>query len=669
MAITRTELSASDQRYFARFDRWQGPLAPVNVIRDLLDPAEIALKRERYAPLLETALETARTPLDLTEDWDRLHGQVFAKMNAASLYYLFTGDPSVVPEAIAAFEACEACPRPHFTYSTCVGILDLDLRTAHVAHFVAVMECCFGDALPVDVRRRMRELVIDRILAPGLEAERTVRYAWMESDANWRIILCGAFAIAGMVYRDDFPAWRALVDYGIEAMLVCAATGDRQGSWNEGPGYWEYGFDTGVAFLHALRLFTGGAVDLFRHPFYAHTGDFRVFMQPRPGVNWNWSDCGKEAGASTALVAFARATRNPLYQHAVEESGLHGLWQLYWYDPALPAAPPAAADCTRYFPGVGALIWRTGFAPEDTFIGVKGGDLLHYNHHCHLDMGSLVVHAAGQELLAELDHWPYPHEGIKDPSKKGYQPGFYDIENKRWMGIDFDNKLAEGHNGVSIEGHLPEFRLKAPARFLRRIDTPALKVAVVDSTAMFTPAVSRVRRYVIFLPPDILLLVDEIRAPQPVRARLHFHYPFAQPPALGIGNVGPAHGSGIDAAVEWGTDSFRIAVEHAELRARLLCPAAEDHLILGHNERRTTYRPPAGLLTRVNKYLYAENLYRKPRLTFVTAMQFGPTGFAEADFTLVGEPIRDTRFSVRVRRSEGVLRIAVDMGKITVNIQ
>jgi len=667
MPLNREQLKPMDQKYFQQFTRWQAPAVRPNVVRDLLLPAEIAEKRARYPEVMAKALELALKPLDVSLDWDQLHGKVFSKLGNASLYYLFTGDPQVIPAAIEAFEVIEACRREYFTFSTCLGVLDMDLRTAHVAHAVAAMECCFGDALPAELRRRMSALVVKRILTPGLEAERTKRYPWMHSDANWRIILCGGFAFAGMVFADDFPEYRALLEYGIEAMLVCAATGDRAGSWNEGPGYWNYGFSLGTAFMHALKTFTGGKVNLFTHPFYRRTGDFFVFMHPRAGVIWNWSDCGKQAGASVALTAFARALQHPTYQQAVETAGIDTIENLYWYDPALKSAPPTADACTRYFPSVGVLTWRTGFDERDTFVGVKGGSLVHYNHHCHVDMGTVVVHTEGRELLAELDHWPYPHEGIKDPNRKGYQPGFYDIDNQRWYTQDFDQRLAVGHNAITLEGSYPEFKLGVSARFLRRIDEADFKATVVDSTPYYTPLATRVRRYIVFLPPDRLLIVDDIRAKQPVRARLHFHYPLAQP-SQPLMNPGPEPAKEpIEAEITWGLDDFTITNGPAVLLARMLYPTATDHLIIGHDSRRVTYFPPAGLLTQYNKYLYVENLYRKPRLVFVTALQFGATGFTPAHFTLDGPPLPTDQFSILTRRDgQSETRVRFDLARNTV---
>ena len=46
------------------------------------------------------------------------------------------------------------------------------------------------------------------------------------------------------------------------------------------------------------------------------------------------------------------------------------------------------------------LVWREGFDPRDAYVGIKAGDIPHFNHHCHMDFGNLVVHAEGRELLA-----------------------------------------------------------------------------------------------------------------------------------------------------------------------------------------------------------------------------------------------------------------------------
>lgn len=649
MAVNRRQFKTSELSYFKAFDRWQLKGAPPNLFKDALAPDEIRIKADQYKPLLKTEYDLMMAPLDMKEDWDSLCGKVFNKAQRASLYYLFTGDQRAIPPALEALKAFETCKRPYWTFSSCIGVLDMDLRTAEVSLCLALMKSCFGEALDAGVRRRMAALMVNRILKPGLAAEKNKTYPWMVSRANWRIILPGTFAIGAMAFSEECPYYRELIDYAIEAMLVCLGTGDKAGGWNEGPGYWDYGLSYAVLFARTLQVFTGGSVDLFRHPFLKKTGDFRLFMQTAKDEIWNWSDAGKKVGPSITLTGLARAYQNPVYQWAVLRQGIKSLRQLYEFDPALkPAAPPAGRAASRYFPGVGVLVWRGGFGSRDSYVGFQAGDIPHFNHHCQMDFGNLVIHAEGRELLAEVEKWAYPYEGRKDPKVKGAQPGYYDIENKRWMRWDFDYVAALGHNVVTLEGQYPQPFIGARSRFLSVDSGLRHEAVIVDNTSVYKPLAKRVRRYVVYLRPDVILLVDEVRAGRPVRARVHF-----QP----------------GGAVEWGGDAFAVKNGPARLQGTSLFPAKRDHLVMGLDDRKTTYQPPSGLTEKRLRYLYVENLCRKPRLVFVTALQFGKTGFKPAAYALQGAPATNDVFTVTVKRGGRSSSAAFDLGKSFVDVK
>lgn len=647
MPVDRRQFKASDRAYFEAFDRWtlRGPPPPL--FRSLQSPAEIALKKRRYRSVLREAFRSALVTVDLTRDWDRVHWDVFNKMQRAALYYRFTGDRRAVKPAVEALAALEQCRRRYWSFSSCIGVLDMDLRTAEVALSLAMMRDYMEGALDAAILRRMRRLMFDRILRPGLEAERHKTYPWMVSRANWRIILCGCMAIGAMRYADEFPDYREMVEYGLEAMLTCFATGDNAGGWNEGPGYWDYGLGYAVTFANILKTFTGGKVDLFTHPFLRKTGDFRLFMHTRPDELWNWSDAGKKTGPSGTLMGLARAYQNKAYQWMATAQGVKSIGLLAAYDPFLKPKPPPRQPVRRYFPGLGVLVWREGFGLRDAYLGVKAGDIPHFNHHCHMDFGNLVIHAHGRELLGELDHWSYPYEGRKDPKVKGYQPGYYDIENKRWMRWDFDNVAAVGHNIVTLEGHLPQAAIGLKARFLKQADGPGWEAAIVDSTCAYRPLANRVRRYVVYLRPDIVVLVDEVRARQPVHGRVQFH---------------PA------ATMTFESDEFTFANGRAMLRGVSLYPRVADHLVIGMEHRKTNYQPPAGIVEKNNRYVYIENLCRKPRLVFVTALQFGARGFNRAAYDLAGKPAVDDNFEVAVRRGRVVAQVAFDLARARVGV-
>lgn len=662
MSVNRRQFGRSDLGFFHAFDRWLAQDAPrhrrraasvagqsqLNVFAAAQSPEEVRFKRAHHRAVISGALKSAQSPIDLGKDWDVIHWAVFSKMQSAALYHLYTGDKRAIGPAVEALGILERCDRKYWSFSSCIGVLDMDLRTAEVALSLAMMKACMGDALDAGVRKRLAKLIIERCLRPGLKAERNKTYPWMNSRANWRIILCGCFAIGGMAFADEFPEYPELIEYGLEAMLTCFATGDSAGGWNEGPGYWDYGLGYAVRFATALRIFTGGKVDLYRHPFLKKTGDFRLYMHTQPDQLWNWSDVQKKTGPSTTLIGLARAYRNPAYQWMALAQGIGTIGQVYAYDPFLKPEPPPRQVTRKFFPGLGVLTWRSGFGPRDTYVGVKAGTIPHFNHHCHMDFGNVVVHAAGRELLAELDHWSYPYEGRKDPKDKGNKPGYYDRENKRWMRWDFDSVSAHGHNVVALEGALPRAAIGAEATFLKRDTGKGYEVAVVDSTAVYRPLATRVRRYVVLLWPDVLLLVDEIRARQPVQARVQYH---------------PAD------AVSVGSDTFTFTNGPACLRGTSLCPRKEDQMVIGLDDRKTNYRPPSGLVERRNRYVYIENLCRKPRLVFVSALQFGTKKMEPAGFALEGDPASGGAFTVGVTRGRHRARVRFDLATVSAEVQ
>ncbi len=647
MTINRRQFGKWDRDFFKSFDRWELKGTAPNIFTGLQSPDEIRFKLAHHRDIIDGALIAAQGKIDLSKDWDVIHWNVFGKMQNAALYYLYTGDKRAVAPAVEALTILENCDRKFWSFSSCIGVLDMDLRTAEVALSLSMMKCCMGEALEADVQKRLSRLMVSRCLKPGLAAERNKTYPWMKSRANWRIILCGCLAIGGMAFSDDFPEYRELIEYALEAMLTCLATGDSAGGWNEGPGYWDYGLGYAVKFGFALRAFTDGKVDLYKHPFLKKTGDFRLFMHTQIDQVWNWSDVQKKAPPSGTLIGLARAYQNTAYQWMGMAQGLNSIAQLFAWDPFVKQVPPPQEIARKFFPGLGVLTWRSGFGPRDTYIGVKGGDIPHFNHHCHMDFGNVVVHAAGRELLAELVHWDYPYEGRKDPKDKRNKPGYYDAENQRWMRWDFDVVSATGHNVVTLEGMYPQPAIGIKAKFLKLESGAGYELAVVDSTAAYRPLATRMRRYVVLLWPDVLVLVDEIRARKPVHARVQYH---------------PAAGATV------GSDTFTFTNGPASLIGTSVFPKAADQIVIGLEERKTNYLPPAGLTEKLNRTVYIENLCRKPRLVFVSVLQFGRKGFEPATYSLTGAPATDDAFTVSVKRGRKTVEVKIDLGKTSAEV-
>jgi len=593
---------------------------------------EAERKAKRYPGIVAKTAEQTRVKLDAGKSWDALVGDAVGKMASASLHYLFTGDRRASGRAKEALEVIAGCDRPHFCYSTLIGSVDIDLRTASVTRTLATMRSCLAEAVDGGTRR-LDQIAVERCLRPALEALRTRKYWWTQCRHNWRSVMAGSFAMGAMAFADVFHDWRELVEYGLEGVLVVLEEGDRAGGWQEGPGYWEYGVGHCAEFAAALKLFTHGEVDLFQHRYLKRTGDFRIAMSPKPGCVWNWSDGGKEAGSSLTLCILAREYGNRAYQAAALEGGVASLRHLFYLDPDLSReapSPETGFPLTKLFPDIGVAVMRTGFGRTDSFVGVKAGTIGPGVNHEHADLGSVVIHAAGRELLAELERWPYAQA-------TGKAGGFFDRGGKRW---DYDGNAVVGHNLVLLEGRYPPFTEAAKAR-LRHVELDeARELIVVDATAMHQALARLVRRYVVFLRPDVVLLVDEIRAREPIRARCLFHY--------------------LDRA-ETGPDRFTITSGNAQLRGVSLYPSVEHNVIVGRDERQTTYHTERGPVQRISTCLYTANLHRSDELVFVTGLQFGRRPPAEIEWTLDGDPRGRAPFAVTVRNRAKEQRIRFDL--------
>lgn len=522
-------------------------------------------------------------------------------MKSASLYHLLSGDLSALEFAASDLDHLLTCPEEYFCHSACRGHQDVDLETASVMEAAALTELAFGDAMPSDLRERLAETAIHRGTLAGLAGLRDRRYQWTTRVMNWRTVMCSSLALAGMAFLPNCDEAHELIEYAIEGALVILADGDRAGGWNEGPGYWEYGIGHLAQFALFLRTLTGGDVDLFRHPYLQRTGDFRLAMTVRPGRVWNWSDCHKDMRSSTLLSLLARVYRRGDYQDLLLTEGISNLWQVYYLDQSVKREPAAERPTTAYFPDLGVVAMRSGRRQESSYVGVKGGIVGRGIGHQHMDVGSLVVFAEGQELLAELDPWAYA-EGT------GKAGGFFDRTGPRW---DYDYCGSIGHNVATISGQYRKWTYNGGAKVIATSFSDEFGGVIMDTSQVYGRPVTRARRAVVTLFPDVAVVIDDLAAREPVHLQTLYHY---------LGRVKIAD------------DTFTISKGGASLHAASLAPSLDDNIILGHDERTVHYHATAGPVSRENRYVYIQNLHRTDRLTFVCGLHYGKRPLPSAEW-------------------------------------
>jgi hypothetical protein len=352
---------------------------------------------------------------------------------------------------------------------------------------------------------------------------------------------------------------------------------------------------------------------------------------------WNWSDCHKQVPESLCLALLARVYRKPLWQRLVMREGIQSLRMIALHDPAVPAAVREKPALSKFFPGVGAAVMRTGFGPKDEFVGFKAGVSGTARNHSHLDLGSLVIFANGRELLAEPEFWPYAGDWTPG-SRTG---GFFDSapEGRRW---NFDCNAGISHNIPVIGTECPRPERRSVARIFLRESGRNFDLMAADITSGYKPLAKRVRRYLAYLRPGIVILVDELRLRQKRKAQILYHFE---------GRAKPGH------------DCFTVRNGRAELSAQSLCPSREHNLVLGKSERISTYHTEHNLEHAGHRYIYIENFHCESRLVFVAALAFGPRPLTLPRFELSGDPAGQDRFKVIVTRRGKRMELRFDLGK------
>ncbi|HOX05915.1 MAG TPA: heparinase II/III family protein [Planctomycetota bacterium] len=645
MLTDRRAFGPSARRCFRDFDAWraglQGAAPGADFLRAALPARELAAKSRCYRREIAAAAAALRAKPS-ADFWATI-----ARIENASFHYLLTGEPKALSWALAGLEVLEAWKDRYFTYHVNLRAgTEMDLWTAAAVKAMGIMRAAFDPVMDDEVRARLRRTALDRVLRPALEALRVRRYWWSEAKHNWRSVMTGSFAIGAMAFCEEFEEWAEVVEYGVEGILTILDLGDPEGGWNEGPGYWEYGIVHCAEPAFLLRAMSRGRVDLFRHPFLRRTGDFRAHMTAWPGRIWNWSDCGKGASPSICLAILARVCRDRGWQRVVEREGISGLKMFGYFDPSLPAASARGAAPAKVFPSIGVVAMRSGFGRGDEFVGFKAGSVAREINHCHLDLGSLVIFVGPDELLAETENWPYAQVMTrrKPPFGNSRAGGCNDSapDGRRW---NFDGYAGIGHNLPVIGADYPRRVFGATARITQCDLGVEKSLLAVDLTPYYRPIARRVRRYLAYLPPGVIVLVDELRADEKLKARVLYHF--------------------LDGA-EPDVDRFTIRRGAAELTVASLCPSREHNVVLGIDRRSSAYNTENGQVRVGNSFVYVENFHRDKRMVFVSALCFGRRPLNAPEVRLFGDPFEQDRFAVQVKRGRKSSRITLDLRKGTI---
>lgn len=319
-----------------------------------------------------------------------------------------------------------------------------------------------------------RELVREAIatLANGLYLNSISGHGSIYNDLRGNhtaVTFCG-LAMAGCVLLgedDRAPAWIALA----ESFMLDAFREHVSGAWVESPSYGVYGVSEWIRLAEVVRNVTGR--NNLDHPFLHRFAEYQLHI-----ADWEGRDLGYNGGGARqywnqwAFFAIARQWQDPRFQwlaNPTEDAPMTGGYGdlIWWVDPELEAERPTDTDTGRHFADIGLSVWRSGWDEDATILlhhcGMKG-------QHKQENMNHVTLYAYGERILPD---------GVGSKTWDHNVPVIDERIQNQWMPGATLSYHCDRRSGYSLG----------------------------DTQAAYSGSL----RHVLFLRPDVVVLIDELR--------------------------------------------------------------------------------------------------------------------------------------------------------------
>jgi len=409
----------------------------------------------------------------------------------------------------------------------------------------------------------------DRVKGWGLDPEEHYPFPYIDfkrwpiiiNHTNLKVIPIAGLAIAACLLKGRNPQADAWLEMARASAHSFVAMYCSDGSFGEGVSYW--GYTTLHLALYAEVLWRTQGIDDRHLVNFPGSARYALTMSmPRRGELADPNKKQENLGVPLELIpprydivnfgdannsiepsviAWVGRTYNDPVARWIAREQAEAKWSygMIWYEPDAAVEEPPAALLDHHMAN-DLVISRSGWKADDGVVAFRSG--IPGNHE-HADRNSVIFKAYGDRLL-------------HDPFQAGYV-----ITIERWK-----LRLTESHTAILIngQGHIYNdgkegTNASLAHAFVIAFHTgPGWMTVTSDVTGAYqrvTPNVSRVERTLVFLKPDVLLLLDRVEMisdPATVQARFQVY------------NDDGQGSCSVDGPV------FRISRPFATLRARAL---------------------------------------------------------------------------------------------------
>lgn len=269
-------------------------------------------------------------------------------------------------------------------------------------------------------RKIVRDSIVSKAISPIIEdfddMPRSRSWNWRGDLAdNWCLVISGVGSCGAMAIVDELDGQNKI--NAQRAMEQCLLDIRRAlslfsplGAYEEGPSYWEYamkyyaltvmsletgigtalGYDDvpGLKLTDKYLLAINGPVKMFSYH-DAYAGD--SIVPPQMMYIANHFGRYSEAKRRISLI---------MNSEAVAAGSAYA--DMLYYDPKLGSAPENNEDMDIYMPISEVAVMRSGWDKTDTYVGFHCDDPLSGESHDHMDAGTFVMDAMGENFFMDL---------------------------------------------------------------------------------------------------------------------------------------------------------------------------------------------------------------------------------------------------------------------------
>lgn len=323
-------------------------------------------------------------------------------------------------------------------------------------------------------------------------------------NRTWHKLAENAIATLGETPESD-----RFLEYAVAKFFAAYPVwSDDDGGWHEGLSYFAGYMSKAAWWIDFAQSALG--IDGFRKPFFRHFGDYALYSAPPGSPDLSFGDLAhRPPGPGWSFMHFfVRRTGNPYWAWWLEawkipaDTGEPVLDFLWGSAPPVTARPPVGLPPSKVFRGTGVAVLNTNLLGFDNVqVRFKSSPMGTWSHGLEAH-NSFTLTAYGVPLLVNCNY----RDLYGSPFHRGWV----------WS--------TRAHNTVLVDGQGQKPRSADPfGRIVSAELGEGLDYVAGDATLAYEGRLRRAIRHVIFIKPDVVVVADELEAPQPSTYQLMLH--------------------------------------------------------------------------------------------------------------------------------------------------